>query len=294
VLRAFRFVRGLELRIQELEEQLALARRSGENGPVSSDNGTIPMDADEIDATDRSSNVAIYPLGANGVNLHPAQVGSSPQSEHEPPLSLAGELRILSLEATADRHLGSSSGLSFARLTQAILRRLTPDRADFVFRNHADPDGQHHIDFNSPADLLDPSIFYSTNNLNFWYPPLFGNVSLSDIMEPIGSLTHLALPDQEHVNRLVSFYFAHSHTLYPIIRRTEFMSVLNQIYENPQDPLATNPLVLFRIWIVLAIGSSSYCSISMTEESESMLYYNKALEYFEPALAYGDMVCVKH
>jgi hypothetical protein len=41
----------------------------------------------------------------------------------------------------------------------------------------------------------------------------------------------------------------------------------------------------------LAIGSTAYSSVSLAEESESMLYYNKALMYFEASLAYGDMVC---
>ncbi|KAL1858807.1 hypothetical protein Daus18300_009805 [Diaporthe australafricana] len=114
-------------------------------------------------------------------------------------------------------------------------------------------------------------------------------MSLADIMEPTQSLKDLRLPEKLRIEELVAFYFAHSHTLYPVINRKEFLEVLRCIHEDPLDPLARHPLSLFRVWMVLAIGASSHCSISMVEESEPTLYYNKALEYFEAAFEYGDM-----
>jgi len=44
--------------------------------------------------------------------------------------------------------------------------------------------------------------------------------------------------------------------------------------------------------MVLAVGSTAYCSFTLREESESMIYYNKAMVYFETALEFGNMACL--
>jgi len=215
-----------------------------------------------------------------------------PPPQPRPPY-FVDELKTLSLEATAERHLGSSSGISFARLTQFVLRRLTPDKADFVFisdqgDNYA---GDGLFDFNSPSDLLDPSLFDRLNDSISTQPLLFGDVVLADIAEPNDAVLSLNLPsDQSHVSRLVDFYFAHSHTLYPILNRGELVQSLQRLRDNPHDLAAHSPSTLFRIWMVLAIGSTAYSSVSLSEESESRMYYNKALQYLEQAVASGDMV----
>ena len=207
--------------------------------------------------------------------------------------SFVEELKTLSLEATAERHLGSTSGISFARLTQMVLRRLTPDKADFVFINDREDYNGRLFDFNSPLDLSDPSLFESLNESISIHPILFGDVVLADIVEPNDAVAGLDLPsDQSHIDRLVEFYFAHSHTLYPIVHRSEFLQSLRHMREHPQDPKVNSPLCLFRIWMVLAIGSTAYSSVSLAEESESRVYYNKALEYLEQAMSYGEMVCI--
>lgn len=209
------------------------------------------------------------------------------------PPCFVDELKTLSLEATAERHLGSPSGISFARLTQFVLRRLTPDKADFTFvSDHPDNySGARLFDFNSPSDLLDPSLFERLNDSVSIQPLLFGDLVLADIAEPNDAVVALELPtEQSHINRLVDFYFAHSHTLYPILHRGELLKDLQRLRDNPHDPAAHSPSTLFRIWMVLAIGSTAYSSVSLSEESESRVYYNKALLYLEHAVASGDMV----
>lgn len=239
-------------------------------------------------------------------SVHEAHTGGfSPMSvrgqahlptEQAPAISMARELRILSLEAAAERHLGSSSGLSFAKLTQTILKRLTPDRADLVFgTSQVDDDILAQIDWDSPPDFLHPLLLNFPNIAGFG-PTLFGTMSLSDIVEPAGSLADLCLPAKTRADELASFYFAHSHTLYPIINQSDFLALLDSIYEQPSSPSTMDSMSLFRVWMVLAIGSSSRCSVSLIEESEALLYYNKALEFFEAAFDYGDMVrlfCVR-
>lgn len=212
--------------------------------------------------------------------------------------SLDEVLKNLSLEATAERHLGSSSGLSFAKLTQTVLRRLSPDRADFVFgKENINNTAQPELNFITAASAnpFDRPAFPSFGNSMSCDPMLFGDFLLPElhVAEPSTSpeLAHLFLPaDGSKIDRLVEFYFSHSHTLYPIIQRGEFMATLNAVRENPHASSAQSPLSLFRIWMVLAIGSTAYCSVSLADETESMLYYNKATTYFEASLAYGDMV----
>ena len=92
------------------------------------------------------------------------------------------------------------------------------------------------------------------------------------------------------MRRLVNFYFAHSHTLYPIVDRSEIMDTLEKIHRNPHNLATQTPLHAFRIWMILAIGSTAYSSVTLTEESESMLFYNKALQYSEQALGGDEMV----
>ncbi|KAJ5804438.1 transcriptional regulator family: Fungal Specific TF [Penicillium psychrosexuale] len=214
-----------------------------------------------------------------------------------PPPCFVDELKTLSLEATAERHLGSTSGISFARLTQVVLRRLTPDKADFTFvsdrgTNYA---GAPLFDFNSPSDLLDPSLFEGLNESVSTHPLLFGDVVVADITGLSNDVgVALDLPsDQSHIDQLVNFYFAHSHTLYPILHRGEFLQSLQRLRDNPHDAAACSPLTLFRIWMVLAVGSTAYCSVSLSEESESRVYYTKALQYFEQAIAYGEMAALE-
>ncbi len=283
-------MQGLEDRIHELEGQLALALEDTQNSPSvvrepSLDNSHASTQNIET-STQHGSAYEAYPGGFSPVSDR-GQVHKS--NEQAPAISMARELRILSLEAAAERHLGSSSGLSFARLTQTILKRLTPDRADLVFGTSHGGDLLGQIDWDAPPDFFHPLLMNFPSIAGFG-PSVFGNVSLSSIIEPSGSLADLGLPAKSRADQLASFYFAHSHTLYPIINQSEFLALLDHVYEQPSDPSTMNPMSLFRVWMVLAIGSSSRCSVSMVEESEALLYYNKALEFFETAFDYGDMV----
>ena len=201
-----------------------------------------------------------------------------------PPVSLAQELRSLSIQALAQGHLGSSSGLSFAQLTQTVLRRLSPDKADFVFKN-----GGESGHYNPLVGAMTPDFSRRSSSVSL-HPKMFGVHSLCDITETEDVLSDLQLPAQSHRNRLVDFYFASSYTLYPILSRREITLIIEDVLSDDQPPSAKSPLCLFKLWMVLAIGSASYCALELSEESEPMLYYSKAMLYFEAALGYGDMV----
>ncbi|ETS74584.1 hypothetical protein PFICI_13068 [Pestalotiopsis fici W106-1] len=273
------FVRGLETRIQELEEKLAF---------LSATAGDVPIQRQL--STENASHSTPPPLEhANQGMSSRTRLTISEAESRAPTITMAEELRILTLEATAERHFGATSGVSFANLTQAILKRLTPDRADFVFRKDQRDDTTVEIDWDSSPELFNPSLVNITTILGF-DSSLFGPLPLSHIVEPVGSLVDLTLPGRSRTDELVSFYFAHSHTLYPILNYNSFLADVDSIYE---DSMNLDTLVLFRFWIVLAISHSSYCSISLAEESEALLYYNKALEYSETACESGDMAALE-
>ncbi|OQE13399.1 hypothetical protein PENFLA_c049G05386 [Penicillium flavigenum] len=202
------------------------------------------------------------------------------------------QLTSLSLEATAERHLGSTTGLSFAELTQMVLRRLTPDKADFVFNSHQDnTTGANLLDLSFPADPFNDSFFQNLSESISVHPLLFGDLFLPEFAGSDATLGSLAWPaDEAYVRRLVDFYFAHSYTLYPILKRSEVMEAFERIHQNPQSLATQTPLDIFRIWMVLAIGSTAYSSVTLTEESESMMFYNNALQYSEQALGGDEMV----
>ncbi|KAK2810452.1 hypothetical protein FQN50_002941 [Emmonsiellopsis sp. PD_5] len=200
--------------------------------------------------------------------------------------TLADQLKQISLEAGAERHLGSSSGISFAKLTQAVLRRLSPDQEAFVFDCDVNEDQQHDAMF---MPELVPNINSTLIDID---TPVFNDSGVNqmiDVHEGSGAID-LALLEPSHVNRLLEFYFAHSHTLYPIIRQNEFTSMLWKIYSDPLDPSSQSPLWLYRVWMILAIGSTTYSSVSLVDESESVQFFNKAMTYFEPAMGCGDLV----
>ncbi|KAF4459704.1 Transcription factor [Fusarium albosuccineum] len=298
------YVRSLEERLQQLEQKLAANERatpSAEEATVliGNDNpyGDFNMGDTILVDQENSTPQAVY-----GSDIAPAADNPEPpiqQPQHNPQTvsaqsssSFVQELTALSLEATAERYLGSTSGLSFAKLTQTVLRRLTPDKADFVFVNHQDDTtGATMLNFNSPSELFNDTFFQSLSESVSVHPLLFGDLFLADITESDSTLESLAWPtDEAHVQRLVDFYFAHSHTLYPILKRSQVMDTLEKVRGNPQNLTTQSPLDMFRIWMVLAIGSTAYSSVSVTEESESMVYYNKALQYSEQALGSDEMM----
>ncbi|KAF2640734.1 hypothetical protein P280DRAFT_518088 [Massarina eburnea CBS 473.64] len=275
------FVQGLQTKIQELEEkvfQLSQTSQPKLNQDDLSSDMELPLEDLDMTSFDRFQ----------FDNTH--DMTFSPMGRQARSPSLVEELKLLSLEATAERHLGNSSGVTFAKLTQMVLLRLAPDKAEFVFD---DSDDSAQPTYDPSAETLD-SILNDFNSSLSCYPTLYTNTfSLSNITESADVLAELQVPTDPHLTNLVDFYFAHSHTLYPFINRTEFLSTLERIRTDPNDLLVQSPLCMFRVWMVLAIGATTYCSVTLNEESEPMSYYNKAMLYLEAALGYGDMVTLE-
>ncbi|KAJ5626475.1 hypothetical protein N7528_003902 [Penicillium herquei] len=293
------YVRQLEHRVKELEQRLAeaLTPKTTQNDPPYSWN-----DDAEIQLTDLGDDLINSTNGTNQSPHLPADGNGNgapgfdpiPTPPHNGCVSgprttdLSEELRLLSLEAAAERYLGSSSGLSFAKLTQTVLQRLSPDQDGFIFDGNVDENQpQNHTADHDPSNL-NPIFFEMHPSLA---SPLPMNSILEDTtIDEFGEQTDLTLLEPSHISYILEFYFAHSHTLYPMIRKNEFENVLWRIYADPLDPLAQSPLWQFRIWMVLAIGSTTYCSVSLMDETESVQFFNKAMKHFESAMGCGDLV----
>lgn len=304
VLTVDRYVRNLEERLRAREQSTSAANKPSRTPDDETSNLTP---ADNVDNN--------FTMGTGDVDRQPEVVHAMRFDANEsvtPPIvdvssqvlpagsvrleqnpTFAEELRALSLEATAERHLGSTSGLPFAKLTEKVLRRLTPDKADFVFVNYQENISAASLfELESPGDVFGENVLQGLCESISVHPVLFGDLFLADFTESDNTiLDDLTWPtDEGHVQRLVDFYFAHSHTLYPILSKSDFMQTFGRIRVCPRLLTELPALEGFRLWMVLAIGSTAYSSVSLTDEAESRVYYSKALQYLEPALETDDMV----
>lgn len=281
------YVQKLERRVKELESQFSApsSSRTSQNDPLGCYWGQDPeVLLDNILIPDNLGQSPQMQWLENPVNTVPI---SPPDLTTQKADNLAEELRVLSLQAAAERYLGSSSGISFAKLTQTVLQRLSPDPDGFVFDRNLDNISQTDP---NPNLLSSYSPVFADMYTSFASPLTFSPTFDPPIEDY--ELTDLSLLEASHISYILDFYFAHSHTLYPFIRKDEFIAVLWRIYADPLDPLAQSPLWQLRIWMVLAIGSTTYCSVSLTDESEPTRLYNKAMTYFEAAMRCGDLVSI--
>lgn len=242
-------------------------------------------DSDLVFSEQRTSDHNDYALNYTGQS--PTTVmnhGSAPRARE----TLEQNLRDVSLAAVAEPYLGTMSGLTFAKLTQAVLRRLSPDGRDFVFSPRVDGnmvplEGATNLHL----ELMNSVYFDFDQAIDFSL--LAGETSLPLIDAPIQNET-TQLPDRAEVLHLARFYFDHSHTLYPIVHQQEVMADIHSVLLDPEQLLTLSPPCMFRIWMVLAIGSTTYSSITLAGEFVSRLYYEKAMTYFDASMDYGDVV----
>lgn len=235
-----RYVRGLEAKVRQLEGQVEQLTKA-------------------ISQNASSESVR----GSNGIGLSPASDSHALQSNAGE--SLASELKWLSLEATAERYLGQSSGLSFARLTQAVLKRLRSDQYPFAFESSPSTNAQQAVGGETLTTV-------DSAHANMYAD---GPFDLASVIS------------EEQADYLTECYWSHNHTLYPFIRKVAFEDNLRRMYSQPDDLDIRSHSWLYTMWMVLAIGSTSRSSVMVDDESESVQYFDRAMEYFEGALGFG-------
>ncbi|KAI9734358.1 MAG: hypothetical protein M1834_002464 [Cirrosporium novae-zelandiae] len=279
------YVHGLERRVKELTRLLTEQLKASS---VSSDGNTV-KEVSNYQNTPPTPQVAGIPIiwpdertTWNQQTTPTSSLSPAPSSQQEGTAgnketrtSLASELQLLSLEATAERYLGSSSGVSFARLTQAVLRRLKPDQYPFGFELSSSSTPSNHL---------------------YQQPTGSEQTPVADLRKAPSSASSLrypsCLPSEEQAFRLADYYWTHSHTLYPFVRKVWFMKYLKMMYSHPDDPTLQSHSWLFTMWMVFAIGSTSFSSIMLLEEAEPVYYFDRAMLYFDGAISYGNMAAL--
>ncbi|KAF4310167.1 hypothetical protein GTA08_BOTSDO12437 [Botryosphaeria dothidea] len=258
------YVRGLEKRVAQLEAQLRDPSSTSPNPSVSA-----PIEHTPPEVIDRGRRWSVAAQSDKGTDSSSAVgQGSRTSARDDRGDQLASELKQLSLEATADRYLGSSSGVSFARLTQAVLRRLKPDQYPFSFEV-----AQQDCDSDS-----EPLVVTTAN----------GPDSESSALQYPASL-----PPKDQAFRLAEYYWSHSHTLYPFVRKIWFMDCLKKMYSDANHGLETSAPWLYTLWMVFAIGSTTWSAIVPDgSESESAQFFKNAMVYFYAALSHGNMAAL--
>jgi hypothetical protein len=257
-------VHALEARIRKLEDEIQIYQ----SAPQSFHMDTGQQPAEELVSNHYQSERSPDSYTSNGQSN-----GVDPRSNVEKAeKSLESAQKLLSLEATAERYLGSSSGVSFARLTQAILKRLKPDLQPFIFSDALGNFAARANVANVVGSLGNPS------------PP----TSRDQLSSVIG--TNIDLPNEEHAYQMVEYYWSHSHTLYPFIQKAAFMKSLKVMYANPNEAvLQSSHSWLYTMWMVFATSSTSLSSVMNSEETKSIRYWNAAMTHFNETLEEGDM-----
>ena len=274
-----RYVRDLEKRVSTYELQLkeALDSSTGHATSPPVPNGAYNNSSVEVIGFEAEPSSSWPPSTATREHSFSSTTSPSPHRRisDEEQMSfgkpgrenqLASELENLSLKATAEApFLGYSSGVSFARLTQVVLQRLRPDQYSFSTEEQGEPE---------------PS-----NN-----KPWQAQIVPARYQAPFRRHLNTPLPSHDQARRLVDFYWSHTHTLYPFIRKAAFQNAMSQIYTNNDYLAQQSPSVSYQIWMILAIGSTTLSSICVGEDNQSVAYFEKAMTYFEGALMEGSIV----
>jgi Fungal specific transcription factor domain/Fungal Zn(2)-Cys(6) binuclear cluster domain len=142
---------------------------------------------------------------------------------------LVSNIGMVSVQAMSDsRYLGSTSGLSFARLVFAAVK-------SSVNTSGSEP---------SSARLHDRKSSTSTGSTI--RESIFGLQS-----RPL--MRQAAFPERELADKLVALYFEHANPQMPILHRGDFIELLDRVYKTEESVRATRDLYLLNI--VFAIGA---------------------------------------
>lgn len=173
---------------------------------------------------------------------------------------LAMDFASLTISASSEGHyLGPGSGISFAQLTQAIM---------------------FQKDFEKEKTIAGGLMLHTNPSL------MLDNANLDDA----------PLPSAKRAAEVVEFYWCHSHTLYPILDRDNFMECLDKMFSLDDEDamgLHNDSVWMFKLYMVLAIGSTAMASITISSENEAVACWSKAMTYFNDTLSKGNIAALE-
>lgn len=194
------------------------------------------------------------PLTFNGDNSLTATKQSShdvawskKQDESEKLNKLVSNIGSVSVQGASDsRYLGSTSGISFARVVFAAVKSSVSGA-------------------NSERSGIRPS------RPPVPKAPAAGGTSMRDSffgLHTKPTIKQAPFPDKEVGRRLVDFYFEHANPQIPILHRGEFMRMFELAYADGEARVRT-PRELYMLNIVFAIGSGIFLGDAVDEEKKS-------------------------
>ncbi|KAI9737540.1 MAG: Fungal specific transcription factor [Cirrosporium novae-zelandiae] len=167
---------------------------------------------------------------SNSITPTPKDPGLGKKQDDDDKLNkLVSNIGMVSVQGASDpRYLGSTSGISFARVVfQAVKNSVSSSGSDRSGVNPSKP-----------------------------LPPGAGSTSMRDSFFGLQSkptIKKAPFPERELAEKLVNLYFEHANPQIPILHRGEFMSLFNRVYSI--DDKSRTPRELYLLNIVFAIGS---------------------------------------
>ncbi|KZF25076.1 hypothetical protein L228DRAFT_265560 [Xylona heveae TC161] len=198
-------------------------------------NGTSALSEEKPTNTDGAARRAIGP--AAGREL-PEDGWRRPQNDADKLNKLVSNIGMVSVQGASDpRYLGSTSGISFARVVFAAVKSSVTGAS-------------------SERGSIRPSTAAS------------GGPTMRDSffgLHTKPTIKPAPFPDKDLGVKLVSLYFEHANPQIPILHRGEFMSLFNRAYSI--DEKLRTPRELYILNIVFAIGAAIIWGSSDREES---------------------------
>ncbi|KAJ6160483.1 hypothetical protein N7470_003879 [Penicillium chermesinum] len=238
------YVYFLETRVAYLEKQLAEHNIAFKRAVAFDEEDAVKTEAGSEAGNGQTENQEKSQWQTSKLKDEPEQRGEGetavpadsddPRSEENWRLhNLVSNIGMVSVQGTSDpRYLGSTSGISFARVVFAAVRS------------------------SLPGNLPERAPIRTSERLPQTAAPGPGASTMRDSffgLQTKPMMKRASFPDRELADRLVELYFEHANPQMPILHRGEFMELLDKSYT--LDEKNRSPRALYILNIVFAIGA---------------------------------------
>ncbi|KKK20367.1 putative C6 transcription factor (UaY) [Aspergillus rambellii] len=197
--------------------------------------------APEVSAANGNGNSVRIKEDKEGLveGLDKARRGQDPENNQDPAKedswriqNLVSNIGMVSVQGTSDpRYLGSTSGISFARVVFAAVKSSVPGNASE----------------RGPIRPKEPLPHSATGTGGSTMRDSFFGLQTRSMMKCA------AFPDRDLAEKLADLYFEHANPQIPILHRSDFMELLDRTYA--ADEKNRSPRSLYILNIVFAIGA---------------------------------------
>lgn len=207
-----------------------------------------PQHAAHLEPAARSNGAARSNDTAGGSSTAPtAPVPASDPDRYdrEKLTKLVSNIGMVSVQGASDpRYLGSTSGISFARVVFAAVKSSVSGSSSERGSNRGGKPPAH------PPHLVDGGTSMRDSFFGLHTKPTF---------------RHAPFPDRDLGARLVELYFEHANPQIPILHRGEFMDMFDRVYQNGERHRTSRESYMLNI--VFAIGAGIILGSSDADDS---------------------------